>query len=443
MEIDRALVWFSDVWCRCGPTATGPADWLTSGLVHQLPEEIGGQLSISQESVIGTLPLRLERFSTGGELTIGSRDERRAAPLARGRMYVATGAPGEQLGERGPEALLIVSVAFDFHGIRDPDLLIALTQSFEKERTVGGLAICLTWEQESVPDCVSTSLHDLMRRCGERLLTSPGGTPTDSCLPAIQYRKAEKFRVIELRGWHDDSPTDPSAREADDAKRLYGLLAGDEGWRDVPRAHATEVLERGWSSSREFLRVMVSGSGVLVVNDKFGGSYVDHADGFYSRLFGTVDPYFRTDFSLAGLDHGVLFAMERNTYWMATARALEREFQRLIPDGRTSDRLRRASSLRLPWSAGLTGRLQSARLDQIRFRGTLPNTTVGELASLEDALFAESGLAEIVFDLDQTAASMDDVTYGLVILRLNLVILIVTIFTFVVALATWLYQILS
>lgn len=427
MQVDRALLWLSDVHCACDAVAAATDSWLDDGLVNPLPRELMNQFAISRESVVGSLFLALERFTLRGELTVGPGGDRSTSFVTAAQIFVTTGTRGSHAAKPGPADLLVVSLAFDLHQIDDPDVLIALIQSFETVPRVGALSVRYQSDQE--PRLFeSTSLHDFMRWCASLLLARSRDV------------EPEKFRILELRGLRDVKPDRLSLARSDSVKYLYGVLAGDEGWRDVPRAHALEVLERGWNSSRAFLRVVFFGHSTLVLNEKFDGSYVSNADAFYRRMFGRTDPYFHTDFALAGLDHGVLPLAERNTYWIATARDLRRQFQELIPDDRSSSG-RGGASLSLAWWTGLSGRLRSARLDQVRFRGSLPAPSVAELENMEDALFRESGLSGVVQDLDSAAASMDDVAFGLTSLRVSIVILAVAFVTLFVALAALLYPV--
>jgi len=47
--------------------------------------------------------------------------------------------------------------------------------------------------------------------------------------------------------------------------QAYGLMAGDEGWRFVPRGLCRSRIENRWGS-RDFISIMTSSNGVVLLN---------------------------------------------------------------------------------------------------------------------------------------------------------------------------------
>jgi hypothetical protein len=121
---------------------------------------------------------------------------------------------------------------------------------------------------------------------------------------------AQNFYLVEL---HDvngcDNVPDLIEREP---QRLYGILTGDEGWEYLPRELAVDRLSHRWSS-REFVSVIAFGSGFLLLNlwdSPEAQRYRSHQDRFFHAYYGEMNPYFLLKSPMAGVNHGLFFAVE-------------------------------------------------------------------------------------------------------------------------------------
>lgn len=93
---------------------------------------------------------------------------------------------------------------------------------------------------------------------------------------------------------------------------LYGLMCGDEGYRNVPLDLAEERLENSWGS-RDFTKLCNFGSNTIFVNLNKGSiakEYVENRRRFDHSFYGDINPYFLIDSSVAGVNHGVIFSVE-------------------------------------------------------------------------------------------------------------------------------------
>jgi len=93
---------------------------------------------------------------------------------------------------------------------------------------------------------------------------------------------------------------------------IYGMMTGDEGWRNVPHAMAAQRLENAWGS-RNFMRFIAFGTNSVFINLSGGAiaaEYRENRRSFDARFYGDMNPYFLMDSSIAGVNHGILFSME-------------------------------------------------------------------------------------------------------------------------------------
>ncbi len=97
-----------------------------------------------------------------------------------------------------------------------------------------------------------------------------------------------------------------------EARRLYGIMCGDEGWEYVPEDLAKNRLSNQWGS-RNFVRFVVFGSNAMLLNfnrSKTGMDYVAHQRAFGTAVYGGANPYFLMNSNVAGVNHGIIFSQE-------------------------------------------------------------------------------------------------------------------------------------
>ena len=254
-------------------------------------------------------------------------------------------------GESGPETV---------------DLAIAVLQSLQGRtaKTEAGLRGCYGDRTfDSLLATVTAAFDELTAGCG------------------VTEGLRRKGWCVEVRT-HDGNP--PSARVAQDPRPYYGLATSDEGWRFVPRDVAREALGPSWGT-RTFVAAYTMASGIVCFNAK-GEEYIDHQDELAVRRFGAPEPYFAIDSDIAGLDHGMLFILER----VLTRMALADQWLRRAQEG--------AASVS-------RNRLLRGSLDDIleMLNSGLP--PVGD--SLE---VTSMGVERIIQQLDRRAEAMDDET---------------------------------
>lgn len=94
---------------------------------------------------------------------------------------------------------------------------------------------------------------------------------------------------------------------------IYGIMCGDEGWRNVPESLADERLQYQWGS-RDFIRLVTFGSNSVFFNlstSEKAREYLQNRIKFDNAYYdGNVNPYFVIDSNVAGINHGILFSLE-------------------------------------------------------------------------------------------------------------------------------------
>ena len=104
------------------------------------------------------------------------------------------------------------------------------------------------------------------------------------------------------------------ARELTDgeARCVYGVLSGDEGWQHVPVSLARSRLENSWSS-RDFAKVVAFDRNCVMLNFNRGSThtaYLEKQHRFAGAYWGGLNRYFTMDAGTAGVNHGLFFSME-------------------------------------------------------------------------------------------------------------------------------------
>lgn len=95
-------------------------------------------------------------------------------------------------------------------------------------------------------------------------------------------------------------------------KRMYGIISGDEGWNHVPDQLAAQRIQADWSS-RDFVQFITFGSNFLLLNlvdSPAAQRYRENQLNFGSSYYGGMNPYFALNPSVAGVNHGIIYAVE-------------------------------------------------------------------------------------------------------------------------------------
>ncbi|MFI5559787.1 hypothetical protein [Amycolatopsis japonica] len=247
------------------------------------------------------------------------------------------------------------------------DLAIAILQSLQgRETSNGEKGLHGRYGEKTFPSLLKAVTHvfeDLTKGCG---LTEGLG---------------RKGWCVELRS-HDGHP--PAQRVAADPRPFYGMATSDEGWRFVPREVARDALGPSWGT-RSFVAAYTMAGGIVCLNSK-DSEYVEHQAELMRGPFGDAEPYFGIDSEIGGLDHGMLFILERVLIRMALAD------QWLASMKQTGSRTR----------------LLRGSLDDIleMLHSVLPP----EIDSLERRLVTSMGVERIIAQLDRQAEAMDEET---------------------------------
>ncbi|MBQ1229138.1 MAG: hypothetical protein IIX87_04605 [Firmicutes bacterium] len=120
----------------------------------------------------------------------------------------------------------------------------------------------------------------------------------------------EETYLVEIKRYGDYS--DAAELAAQEPEMLYGIMTGDEGWRNVPHELALRRLENFWGS-RDFIRFISFGANSVFINfsdSETAKTYRENRRSFDGRFYGDMNPYFLMDSSIAGVNHGILFSME-------------------------------------------------------------------------------------------------------------------------------------
>ncbi len=120
----------------------------------------------------------------------------------------------------------------------------------------------------------------------------------------------EETYLLEIKKYGDYEDADSLIKN--EAVKLYGIMTGDEGWRNVPEDLAVARMENCWGS-RDFIRFISFGANSVFIN--FSHSYLndeyrENRRKFDARFYGDMNPYFLLDSNTAGINHGILFSME-------------------------------------------------------------------------------------------------------------------------------------
>lgn len=135
-----------------------------------------------------------------------------------------------------------------------------------------------------------------------------------------KYKSVYNLQIlIEIRSVMDFKENNLTAHEwaLEHCQEVYGIITGDEGIGYIPNELCQERLKLHWSS-RKFVDVIAFGKNVLVLNSKTtsttGKKYMEFQREWNLRYNGSDNrmKYFTTRPCMAGLDHGILQAVEKN-----------------------------------------------------------------------------------------------------------------------------------
>jgi hypothetical protein len=193
---------------------------------------------------------------------------------------------------------------------------------------------------------------------------------------------------------------------------LYGLLHGDEGWAYVPAGHAVDELKCFWGS-RDYVAVLAQESGVLVLNleERRDQDRVT-ARARSLELSGLTMPHLELASSIAGIEHGGLFALQRSLLRLLAARELE---SKLFGASKSVTPPRRDRLWLLGWFRALLGGVPALfrvlyRGPQSRFYKDLLRVSgrgVSELANLQSFMDERLGATPLVQRLYRAADLVD------------------------------------
>jgi hypothetical protein len=95
-------------------------------------------------------------------------------------------------------------------------------------------------------------------------------------------------------------------------KRMYGIISGDEGWNHIPEELADARIQPDWSS-RDFVEFITFGSSFLLLNlidSSAAKRYRENQVAFGGTYYGGMNPYFALNPEVAGVNHGIIYAVE-------------------------------------------------------------------------------------------------------------------------------------
>ena len=225
-------------------------------------------------------------------------------------------------------------------------------------------------------------------------------------LEGSEVECAHRFRIFELRG--DEcllGQVESERLQSEVTLATYGLLTGDEGWRHVPPARAQQLLGDFWSS-RTFLQVAACDHAVVLFNTKTK-EYKDRAKDFFTTRFGQDREYFETDFSLAGLDHGVFFACENALERLILADTLARDIKAEQEKRKRTKKNRLFPQSHLLLREFFGSSLQSAHIRVREYLEALRDTDVAEINGMLSLIVDRSGVAKYEARVREYADLMD------------------------------------
>jgi hypothetical protein len=210
------------------------------------------------------------------------------------------------------------------------------------------------------------------------------------------------------------------------ARRTYGLLCADEGWSYVPAPRARQLVSHYWSV-RNFLWVGASEKSVVIYNDK-SHEYSTRSSKFFLDWFGVLKPYYSTKFHVAGLDHGVLYSVEGAILLKLSSECLIGEIKGVVGTTKTGD-----SSVEFSMADLFRGVLHSMSLRVFNYLLEVRHIGISELGSLDQFILDRFGVTKTINDVERYSEMIDGQLENLVSLRLNLIVIALTVVTALLA----------
>lgn len=136
----------------------------------------------------------------------------------------------------------------------------------------------------------------------------------------VSFKPKFKLQTImELRSVDDLVDWQQNAHQwaENHAQMIYGLITGDEGIEYIPVDFAKDRISEHWAS-RDFFDTIAIKNNVMLINSKatgvMGKKYMDYQREWNNRFNGGEAriQYFTGKPCIAGFDHGILNAVERN-----------------------------------------------------------------------------------------------------------------------------------
>jgi hypothetical protein len=302
--------------------------------------------------------------------------------------------------------VVFLSLAIAFEEMAGTDQLIALLQShLRDDDSLDGLTVESSGTEH-------TSCKRFMESCA-RQLGLDATSPTPFWITEVRTQDAEALL---------SSSNDYLIR------RTYGLLTLDEGWRYVPQSRAREVVCNQHWSSRDFLWVGAFGTGVVVYNGK-DRRYGRDASAFFCRWFAAEREYYSDIFHVAGLDHGVLFAVEAATELKLTAQSIIDEMESLMKRQKGG----RFTTIQASWSEPLRGQLPSMQLRAFSYLERVRGVGIGELGSLDKLIANENRLPAMINEVARFGEMVDGQSMNLATIRLTTMVVVLTLVTVLIA----------
>lgn len=380
MHVDRALLLFANSLRL--PEQRG-VEWRQK--VDQLPQRLaitelkdsdglGREFALVRANPVGDIELALVRYGIGRAMSIstGGREVPGALLLSCSADVAAN--------------QLMLELCIDLGPLEDITEILTLSHSH-----YGNDGLKVNWGARAF-----TSIQNAMLQVWMDL----GLLSCDDEMT----KHIERFRLAELRGVGTDDPQSVPSE-------LYGLLTADEGWQDVPAQRAKALTDAYWSS-RGFLWVNACGSSVVVLNNKTD-EYKERASDFFSKFSdasgAVIDKksYFLQDFTVAGLDHGVLFACENAIDRVGAAKEMmgRIEEHRRKRMGKEKDAL---PTIRFPLRDVFSPSLQSASTGLRSYLDRVRETEVWEVNDMLQLILSEFGAKRYEQYVRESADVMDE-----------------------------------
>ncbi len=122
--------------------------------------------------------------------------------------------------------------------------------------------------------------------------------------------RAQNAYIVEVNDYFGETSLDKIFQK--NKNSIYGMLTGDEGFEYVAPEIVDTRLNNNWST-REFVKAIIFRNNFMLFNLNKAGTieqYQEHQAKFGNEYYGSPNPYFFTDASTSGVNHGLLFSVE-------------------------------------------------------------------------------------------------------------------------------------